>query len=686
MTARTIRALAWGSFGLSMAFCVSAIAIAATDSPVEHPAPGFGAGIGSSVALGLLVLSFSFVGALIASRRPDNWLGWLFCLDGLLISFQNLAGSYAFHGLTSDPGSFPGAAWLALMSDALWGPFVFMTTVFLFLLFPEGRLASRGRKIAGRIALVAVVIAAVGGGLLEPTLYSYPDIPNPFGLGVSETVYGLITVPSFLVLLVVLGYAVVDLFRRLRRSVGEERLQFRWFGYATALVLIFFVPTAVLGQSPVIWQVLGGFALFTVPIAVGIAILKYRLYDIDVVVKKTVVYAILAGLIVGVGAVVILAVGRFAVGTVSDNGLVIAGAVMGFAIWPLRRLATRIADRIVFKGRETPYDVLTSFADRVAETYSSEDVLPRMAQVLAAGTGAKAATVWLRSGEGFHAAAVWPADAAAPSEIPLDAVEVRHQGEVLGALSAEMPANDPMSPAKDALIRDLASQAGLVLRNVRLIDDLRSSRRRIVTAQDERARTLERNIHDGAQQQLVALQVKLRLADATVDRDPTRTHELLDELREEANDALENLRDLARGIYPPLLADQGLAVALEAQARKAAFPVQVERDGIGRYPQEVEAAVYFCCLEALQNVAKYANAASARVRLAGGAGSVSFEVTDDGSGFDPSRTALGTGVQGMRDRLEALGGTFEIDSSPGSGTTVRGTITAVPPWTGERAT
>ena len=139
-------------------------------------------------------------------------------------------------------------------------------------------------------------------------------------------------------------------------------------------------------------------------------------------------------------------------------------------------------------------------------------------------------------------------------------------------------------------------------------------------------------------------------------------------------DALENLRDLARGIYPPLLADQGLFVALEAQARKAALPVEVEGEGIGRYPQEVEAAVYFCCLEALQNVAKYANAASARVRLAGGDGAVSFEVTDDGSGFDPARTPLGTGLQGMRDRLEALGGTFQIESSTGSGTTVRGTI------------
>jgi signal transduction histidine kinase len=148
----------------------------------------------------------------------------------------------------------------------------------------------------------------------------------------------------------------------------------------------------------------------------------------------------------------------------------------------------------------------------------------------------------------------------------------------------------------------------------------------------------------------------------------------LDGLQAQATDALENLRDLARGIYPPLLADQGLVVALEGQARKAALPVEVEGEGIGRYPQEVEAAVYFCCLEALQNVAKYANASTARVRLADLDGTVTFEVTDDGTGFDPEHTPLGTGLQGMRDRLEALGGTLMIGSTPDRGTTVGGTI------------
>ena len=237
--------------------------------------------------------------------------------------------------------------------------------------------------------------------------------------------------------------------------------------------------------------------------------------------------------------------------------------------------------------------------------------------------------------------------------VPASAVEVRHQGAVLGALSVRMPANDPMNPSKERLIQDLAGQAGLVLRNAALIEDLRASRQRLVSAQDAERRRIERNIHDGAQQQLVALAVKLRLADALVGKDEERAHALLGELHDETSQALEDLRDLARGIYPPLLADKGLAVALEGQARKSAVPVTVASDGIGRYPQAVESAVYFSCLEALQNIAKYADASSATIRLERSNGSLTFDVTDDGVGFDPGAAGRGTGLQGIADRLAA---------------------------------
>jgi signal transduction histidine kinase len=284
--------------------------------------------------------------------------------------------------------------------------------------------------------------------------------------------------------------------------------------------------------------------------------------------------------------------------------------------------------------------------------------------------------------------ASWPTDEPAPSplRLPGDGLpefpgetgfEVRHHDELLGALTVAMPPADPMNPAKAKLVADLAAQAGLVLRNVRLIEELRDSRRRLVAAQDEERRRLERNIHDGAQQQLVALAIKLGLAESLVDRDPAKARELMSALRTESSEALENLRDLAGGIYPPLLADQGLAAALTAQARKSPIAVTVESDGIGRYPQDVEATVYFCTLEALQNVAKYADATRVIVRLAVSDGLLTFEVADDGKGFDPAATGYGTGLQGIADRLDSIGGSLAIRSAPGAGTTLTGQISLV---------
>jgi signal transduction histidine kinase len=253
-------------------------------------------------------------------------------------------------------------------------------------------------------------------------------------------------------------------------------------------------------------------------------------------------------------------------------------------------------------------------------------------------------------------------------------VPVRHQGQLLGALAVTMPATEPLTPVGEKLVRDLAAQAGLVVRNVRLVEDLLASRQRLVAAQDQERRKLERNLHDGAQQQLVALALKQRLAADLVRPDPDQAIAMLADLQQETREALENLRELARGIYPPLLADLGLVAALESRARKSPVPVAIDPDGAGRYPQQVEAAVYFCCLEALQNVAKYAQASTVHIHLADEEGWLTFSVADDGHGYDSSTTAIGSGTQNMTDRLSALGGSLNVRSAPGSGTTVTGRI------------
>jgi signal transduction histidine kinase len=424
------------------------------------------------------------------------------------------------------------------------------------------------------------------------------------------------------------------------------------------------------------------FVLLTIgiPAACAVAILKYHLYELDVVIKKTVVFTIV------VAFITLLYLAALALATLTSIGA-IAGAVLFVLTFnPVRKRAKAIADRVVYGKRATPFEVLSDFSENLRDTYSVDDVLPRITQLLAASTGAVDVRVWLRRDRSLDDVARWPTDAppapsrvAAGDEMPpfgdaISAFPVTHQGELLGAITLTMPPSDPMDASKERLIVGLASQAGLALRNVRLVDDLRASRRRIVAAQDERAKKLERNIHDGAQQQLVALSVKLRLLEQQIERDPEAAKAMAGDLQSATNETLEDLRDLARGIYPPLLADRGLEAAIEAQARKAAMPVTVTSDGLGRFAADIESAVYFSCLEALQNAAKYAAATQVRVRLSDGTGELRFEVVDDGRGFDPSSTSYGTGLQGIADRLAALGGELVVTSAPGDGTAVAGRL------------
>jgi signal transduction histidine kinase len=263
-------------------------------------------------------------------------------------------------------------------------------------------------------------------------------------------------------------------------------------------------------------------------------------------------------------------------------------------------------------------------------------------------------------------------------------VPVRHGDELLGAISLTKPREEALTSTENSLLQHLASQASLVMRNAQLtaelratIDELRASRRRLVEAQDAERRKIERNLHDGAQQQLIALSIHLGLlAEAADDADFVR--QAIPDLKAQLSAALDDLRALARGIYPPLLADQGLVVALRAQVTRASVPVALEAEQIGRYSPDAESTVYFCTLEALQNVAKHARASQAVIRLSGNGDGLEFSISDDGAGLPAGGLRAGTGMQGMADRLAAHGGTLDVRSEPGQGTTISGRLPVVP--------
>jgi len=299
--------------------------------------------------------------------------------------------------------------------------------------------------------------------------------------------------------------------------------------------------------------------------------------------------------------------------------------------------------------------------------------------------------VWLRVGDELRLAASWPEQDTKPAGRRLEsgepppmpdtaaAVPVQYQGELLGML-AVMKRED-ITPTETRLVNDLAHEAGLALKNERLtaelsqrLEELTVSRQRLVTAQDTERRRIERNLHDGAQQELIALKLKLVVAQDMAGSDPQQTQEMLQGLVTDVGNAVETLRELARGIYPAVLADMGLAAALEAQARRSPLAVEVHADGIQRYPPEIEAAVYFCCLEALQNAIKHAHAATMVITVEESAGQLRFTATDDGQGIDVSRARSGSGIQNMMDRMAALNGSLDLRTAPGGGTSVSGRL------------
>jgi signal transduction histidine kinase len=664
-------------------FCLLAVAIALTDLNDSFEA---------FVALAVvMMIGYGTVGAFLASRGRGGILGWLMLVVALGFVSTAISDEMVTYRYVTNPDSglpLGGlAAWLTNWLFVL----VFIPLLLIPLLYPTGHVQSPRWRWAPRAVLI---IAGVGSlaTILRPGVVDTESarVANPTGVEALRWLIDPVLFVAGACLLALSVVSVVSLFLRFRRADGDERQQIRWLAYLAVLAILLLAAGIVsgwaTGESGLSWAFfLGLFAVVGIafPLAIGFAILKYRLYDLDLVVKKTVLYAVVALLLVGVSLAVLSLLGGALIE--ADAETIVAAVALGIAFWPAVRVARRVADRVVYGRRATPYEVLSEFSHRVGGSYAAEDVLPRMAEILAGAVGASRAIVWLRVGAELRAVGRAPADAGTPEPIHVSgnaappiaadlAIEVRDRGELLGALAVSMPANDPVNPSKERLVRDLASQAGLVLRNVRLIEELRASRQRLVAAQDEERRRLERNIHDGAQQQLVALTVKLRLLEQIASRDPQKAIEIASQLQAETTEALEDLRDLARGIYPPLLADKGLPAALEAQARKAQIPVTVHADEVGRFDQDVEAAIYFSCLEALQNTAKYAKASLVNISLSRVDGRVSFEVSDDGIGFDPASIRQGTGLQGIADRMDALGGILSVRSAPGAGTVVQGSV------------
>jgi signal transduction histidine kinase len=651
----------------------------ATPPPPADPVDG-----GGDLTFVAIVFLFPIAGFFVLARQPSNRTGWILVAIGYAWVWPG-----AEIGEWGMSRGIAAGAVLAALSAGMWAPPIVLTATVLLLRFPDGELLSpRWRKvewfaIATVMAIVAV-IAVYPGDFAD---LGYPDVRNPLALDVVAIQPVLPAILLCLPVAIVLSAA--SLILRFRRSRGVERLQIKWLATAGAIIALIYlvgmlasIPYVSGGTEPGWLNVLSNVSFVSfglIPIAIGIAVLRYRLYEIDVVINKAIVYGALAAFVTVAYVGIVVGVGR-AIGTDRSLALQIAATVVvAVAFQPLRERLQRFANRLVYGRRATPYQVLSRFAEQVAGTYATDEVGSAIARLLVEGTGAERAEIWLRRDGEPWLEASWPAADGNATTIPTSddrtrVVPVLHRGETLGDLVIRKAANEPVGPGDERLLTDVAGQAGLVLRNVRLIEDLRASRQRIVAARDAERRKLERDIHDGAQQRLVALAVLYTMA-STLARslDDERAGEI-EALGARAQMALETLRELARGIYPAVLSDRGLVPALESLARKSPMPVEVVAHGVARYGGDLEAAVYFCCLEALHNVAKHASATRAVVRLEDTGDDLRFSVEDDGAGFDVASNEPRPGMQNMQDRLAAIGGSLEVRSRPAEGSVVSGRV------------
>ncbi|MGW4947983.1 sensor histidine kinase [Actinoplanes sp. NPDC004185] len=522
--------------------------------------------------------------------------------------------------------------------------------------FPTGRLPSRGwRTVTAVLAAVGVVLAAVSA--LWPVEYARTALVagHPLslpGLAAADAFYRVARPAGYLLFQLTWVLCVVV---RLRRARGDEARQLRWFAYAVT------VSAAVMVLGLVVWHspVPGTLTMPVVAVAAGAAILKYRLYDIDPVINKSLVFGAMATLVTLGYVAVVTGVGRLVDGNRTVLSLV-ATAVVAVAFEPLRRRVQRLADRLVHGHRLGPYESLARLSAQLAAPAGG--LLDGICRTVADGVGARQVMLYTGQPDELRAVSVWPDTVPLPPGVRAltglpgakVAVPVMHDGRFRGAVTVHK--GDPLSPAEKQLVGDLAAQAGLVL-------ELRATAQRLVTAGDAARRRLERDLHDGVQQRLVTVAMELgtvvRLASDAGAADVAGRAAAV---RAQLLETTAELRDLARGLHPAVLTQDGLEAALGFLADRSAVPVRLGVTVDRRLRPEVEATAYFMVSEGLTNTAKHAGAALASVRAELAGAGLIVEVVDDGVGG--ATMVPGSGLEGLADRLATLGARLTVDSGP----------------------
>jgi len=616
----------------------------------------------------VIALTYPTLGMLIAWRRSENAIGWLFSALGITLAILSTSKAYAFYALRVALVALPGGVAFAWLSG--WLFWIILAIIGgVILLFPSGRFLSPRWNflvwviIANSLALISFSI------FLPGDLYGFPGIPNPLEL---RGALGKITSIGFAVtlgsLITCLFVATSSLFFRYRLAKPEERQQIKW------VVSAFAVNVVLLSVDPLIppgfWgENIDGLGALLLALALGFAMLRYRLWDIDIVLNRTLVYGALSMCVVGIYVLVVGSLG--ALFHTGGNLLIslLATSLVAVLFQPLRELLQRSVNRLLYGQRDEPYAVLVGLSQRLGGTLAPNAILPTIVETVAHALKLPYVAILLAREETSELAASFGEPIGEVLSLPLC-----HQGETIGQLQlAPRTPGEDFTPADRRLLDELVRQAGLAAHAVRLTADLQHSRERIVTAREEERRRLRRDLHDGLGPTLGHLTLQLDAVSDLIVQDPSTALAQVAQLKAQVQDTIADIRQLVYALRPPALDELGLVTALCEQAAQyhhvGGLQVTVEaQTALPPLSAAVEVAAYRIALEALTNVVRHAQARTCCIILRV-ADALMLDIIDDGRGF-PQTLRAGVGLASMRERAAELGGTCVIEARPEGGTRV----------------
>jgi signal transduction histidine kinase len=622
-------------------------------------------------------LGYALVGSLILARRPGHRMGPLLCAIALAAAFSDFVFVYTRYTLVHSPGSLPFGTAFLWINTWSFAPAVCLTAFVLPLVFPDGRLLSRRWRPVLWAALLIVPLSAVGRAFTPETMGSALNyLPNPYAIPSAERVLGIMMILAVGSGLVVLAAVSASVVLRWRRSGQVVRQQLKWF-LATIPILVAGIVANDFFPDPVTIGL--GIAGGLLPVAIGVAVLRYRLYEIDVILSRAVLYAVLSAVVAVVYlAVVAIAGGVFGVGR-SLGVQVLATVIAALALWPLRGRVQRGVQRLFFGDRDAPYAAMARLGRQVEEAVGAESVLGSVAKTVADSLRLPYAAVELRQGNSWVPAAAWGVKPAVVTAFPLVS-----QRETVGRLLVgQRSPGEQLGAEDERLLEDLARQVGPTAHAVALRGALEASLAKRVAAREEERRRLRRDLHDELGPTLAGLTLGLDTARSLANgqANPEALQQLLSRLKAETQQAVTDVRRIVYGLRPPALDELGLAgslreeiARLRREAPAVAITLHCQGEELTGLSAAVEVAAYRIVTEALTNVIRHSNACSCEVHINLDQG-LAIDVCDDGVGF-PEGWRAGVGITAMRERAAELGGDLGIRPREPHGTSIAARLPA----------